>query len=238
MIGCGCLPGGPTGAAAARPGPPGCPVPDSRRVHPLAGATGHTCRVPPRDLFGTDRLALRGPLDAVVLVLSHSPPGDRRRARRNRRRSRRRMAASLVEERARVPGPLPPVPVRVPRAGRAPSWSRRGRGRATLLEQAFARASGRQGVPPSLRHRRARRRGAGPPHSQAPVPPHRPARAAVPVGQRVTTVSRARTPLGSRSRSSVPTAPARAPSAALLERAVLPRRSRRSTWASTSRPAP
>ncbi len=88
------------GAAARAAGATGLPGAGlASRVHPLAARQANL-RVPPRDLFGTDRLALRAPLDATVLLLSHSSPEITVELVEQAEVARR-MAASLVEERAR-----------------------------------------------------------------------------------------------------------------------------------------
>ena len=88
------------GAAARAAGTTGLPGAGlASRVHPLAARQANL-RVPPRDLFGTDRLALRAPLDATVLLLSHSSPEITVELVEQAEVARR-MAASLVEERAR-----------------------------------------------------------------------------------------------------------------------------------------
>lgn len=56
-------------------------------------------QVPPAELFGADRVALRGTLDAVVLTMSHEAPATVTRAAGSTEISER-MKASLAEERA------------------------------------------------------------------------------------------------------------------------------------------
>jgi len=69
------------------------------RAHPLAARQANL-QVPPRDLFGADRVVLRAPLDAAVLLLSHSSPEITTEI-VDQAVIARRMAASLAEERAR-----------------------------------------------------------------------------------------------------------------------------------------
>ena len=69
------------------------------RVHPFAARQAYL-QVPPQDLFGAHRVVLRAPLDATVLLLSHSSPEITTEI-IDQSEVARRMAASLVEERAR-----------------------------------------------------------------------------------------------------------------------------------------
>ena len=120
--GSGCRPGGPSGPRLARPGATGLPGAGlASRVHPLAARQANL-RVPPRDLFGTDRVALRAPLDATVLLLSHSSPEITVELVEQAEVARR-MAASLVEERARFLAHYRQFRYRVRRTGRARRWS-------------------------------------------------------------------------------------------------------------------
>jgi hypothetical protein len=82
--------------SAARTGLPGSSL--AHRAHPVLGRQAYL-QIPPADLFGADRVPLRGHLDAVVLVMSHegneivtrsAAPGEIAE----------RMRASLEEERA------------------------------------------------------------------------------------------------------------------------------------------
>lgn len=81
---------------ASRPGLPGAGVAD--RVHPLASRQSYL-QIPPEDLFGADRIALAGRLDAAILLLSHTSREITTDAVAPTELSGR-MAASLAEERA------------------------------------------------------------------------------------------------------------------------------------------
>jgi hypothetical protein len=70
----------------------------ARRARPLVARQTYL-RVPPRELFGADRVVLRGSLDAVVLMLSHDSP-DITTGLAGPTEVSGRMAASLAEERA------------------------------------------------------------------------------------------------------------------------------------------
>ena len=70
----------------------------ARRAQPLAARQTYL-QVPPKKLFGADRVVLRGALDAVVLMLSHDSPDIATDLARPTEVSGR-MAASLAEERA------------------------------------------------------------------------------------------------------------------------------------------
>ena len=117
-------------------------------------------QVPPADLFGADGMVSSARLDAVVLVLSHEAPGDRRTPRGARR--------DLPQD-GRVPGrgarapdgALPAVPLRLPRPALAAAGVRRRARGATARRASGPRALG-QGHPPApLRRPGARTRGPG-----------------------------------------------------------------------------
>jgi hypothetical protein len=69
-----------------------------RRAEPALGRQAYL-QVPPADLFGPDRVALQGRLDAVVLVMSHDDPRTVSRT-PHPGEVVQRMAASLEEERS------------------------------------------------------------------------------------------------------------------------------------------
>jgi hypothetical protein len=69
-----------------------------RRAEPIVGRQAYL-QVPPAELFGADRVSLRGRLDAVVLVMSHDEPGIVTRP-VDPGEVTQRMKASLEEERA------------------------------------------------------------------------------------------------------------------------------------------
>ena len=81
---------------AARPGLPGADL--AGRVHPLASRQSYL-RVPPEELFGADRVALTGRLDAAILLFSHTSQEITTGAMWPTELAGR-MAASLREERA------------------------------------------------------------------------------------------------------------------------------------------
>jgi thymidylate kinase len=83
--------------AAAGSGLPGSRL--ASRVHPGASRQAYL-QVPPRELFGADRVVLRAPLDASVLLLSHDSPGITSEVVEQAEIARR-MGASLAEERER-----------------------------------------------------------------------------------------------------------------------------------------
>ena len=70
----------------------------ARRAHPLLQRQAFL-QIPPAELFGSDRVVLRGQLDAVALMLSHDSP-DITVGRAGPTEISGRMAASLLHERA------------------------------------------------------------------------------------------------------------------------------------------
>ena len=68
-------------------------------MQPVAARQAYL-QIPPRELFGADRVVLRAPLDATVLLLSHSSPEITAEIVEQTEVARR-MKASLAEERAR-----------------------------------------------------------------------------------------------------------------------------------------
>jgi hypothetical protein len=83
-------------AMASSSGLPGSGL--ARRAEPLTARQTYL-QVPPKELFGADRVVLRGALDAVVLMLSHDSP-DIVTDLAGPTEVSGRMAASLAEERA------------------------------------------------------------------------------------------------------------------------------------------
>ena len=210
------------GAAARAAGTTGLPGAGlASRVHPLAARQANL-RVPPRDLFGTDRLALRAPLDATVLLLSHSSPEITVELVEQAEVARR-MAASLVEERARFLAHYRQF--RFAFAGRSsPVLESAAADEARLLTALFGHGHCAQVSHPSPcdisslgdavlgAATRLAGHGYAAPHFGVPA-------ASEDHGARGGYAS---TRLGSASRSSAPTVPARAPSPRLLETAPLP----------------